>query len=290
MSVVSEGRGEFDVDLARNGVLSDEDKAEGMKHYRWVAAQVESAIQKTHPNYTFDVSFLGENDFGVDLLDGEDIFGLAPVVKSVESSTPLSREGTVEDSVMCNEKPLSFKTVESEHENIDEKQTITEDVDLDASVDEVVQDITRQSSDGNSIKSETAQVRTQLEEWLGVNAQKSSEEPEAVDPSQPKSHLTRTPAMALSVETPPISLTSPSQEVPLANEPSVRAADDDNSRNTESYKTEEKDRPPQTGIGSESSIRADMLEQLHAEEKWLENAIWQRLHILRDDSAASVSN
>jgi hypothetical protein len=248
---------------------ADDAEAYGRMQYMHAAAEIEEKIKKICPEYSFSFDLESEFGLGVDLVNGRDIFGLGRTQTVKVESVNASISEKVQDIVPEEEIIEVAVVAETDLEE--------ECVDLDTSVDEIVHEISRKSVDGLPV---TVNVRTQLEAWLRVGAADVSNEQQkrtvedsstvevesqnvsgvlqesiALDSSDTSAHASTS---AISIST--VVETQQSQELEGVETGQV-----------ESVSEEEK----------KELIRDEMLEQLRAEEQWLESAIWQRLHSLR---------
>ena len=307
---------------------TENDRLHGLAHYKSLAAQIEAAVQRTCPGYThsFDdidtaLSMINKdtNDInndgnvnnsheitadgvsvssllggasnvglGLDLVHGVDLFDVRrrfPVVHA-PSAEELEQEQEPESEPTLLSLPVSASA------------SVSASLDMDRSVAEVMEQLTRRSADfsvsssvrvgadvdvgvdaiadaGEMVSAHNV-VRTQLEEWLGLGTSSSSsnaapavKEEQEVEEDASEEVLQKS-----------LSVLSAGSE-PLGTHAKAEA---DTRMDTQSPTEEQEQEQART------TIRADMLLQLHSEEQWLEQAIWQRLESLRREEANASSS
>ena len=261
---------------AESALNPDDALEQGRLHYMDVAARIEASIRQICPAYSF--SFGVESDFGlgVDLVNGCDIFGLgkAPIKPTLQEEVQVS---SLSEPLLLNSARLEDAAGQeklSNDEAVESKTEIEEvPVDLDTSVDEVVHELSRRSMDAmNGV----VHVRTQLEAWLGVGASAISQEQQPqVDQSESRNMSGEVLQGSIVLDT--------SAPCAITSITATNTSDLDETRELDVE--EDHGRPPSEAEKEENQqrIRSGMLEQLRAEELWLESAIWKRLHALRNE-------
>ena len=230
---------------------------------------------------------------GLDLVHGVDLFDVRrrfPVVHA-PSAEELEQEQEPESEPTLLSLPVSASA------------SVSASVDMDRSVAEVMEQLTRRSADfsvsssvrvgagadvdvgvdaiadaGEMVSAHNV-VRTQLEEWLGLGTSSSSNAAPAVKEEQEVEEDASEEVLQKS-----LSVLSAGSE-PLGTHAEAEAEAEADTRMDTQSPTEEQEQEQ-----ARTTIRADMLLQLHSEEQWLEQAIWQRLESLRRGEANASSS